>query len=201
MLIWDGFVSSHLIGTIGTPGLLEIACFMWNRVVSVIRGDPYAGKLKLQTFIGTELGLLLHGMRRRYPLFHLTRRNAVLSPRGTSPASAPPVWKRAAKRAASLEMEENRWPKRSMVVTEPAVVACTSPASALSILKRAAERTASSDVEEDRSPERSMLVTEPAVVARTSPSSAPPILKRAAERTASLDGHPTLSTIWFPMWL
>ena len=70
--IWDFFVSIHnRIEHI--PGLNDIIAFMYYRVATVIPGDPYAGCLKLQTFTGTELNLVIYLLAGRHgPDFQLT---------------------------------------------------------------------------------------------------------------------------------
>ncbi len=70
--IWDFFVSMHnRIENIA--GLDEIIAFMYYRVATVIPGDPHSGCLKLQTFTGTELNLVIYLLAGRHgPDFQLT---------------------------------------------------------------------------------------------------------------------------------
>lgn len=56
---WDYFIRVHNPIT-EVPGMDDIIAFMLYRVAIVIPGDIFASRLKLQTFTGTELNLLVY---------------------------------------------------------------------------------------------------------------------------------------------
>ena len=62
---WDYFLRHHA-PSLGVPALWDIIAFMLYRVNAELPGDLWAGKLKLQTFVGTELNLLAFILQERY---------------------------------------------------------------------------------------------------------------------------------------
>ena len=56
---WDYFIRVHNPIT-EVPGMDDIIASMLYRVAIVIPGDMFASRLKLQTFTGTELNLLVY---------------------------------------------------------------------------------------------------------------------------------------------
>jgi len=57
--VWDFFVRVHNpINQVS--GLADIIALMYYRLATVIPGDPFVSSVKLQTFTGTELNLLVY---------------------------------------------------------------------------------------------------------------------------------------------